>query len=53
MIVLLSEMGRTGGETDMGGITSSVLDKLDVRGLVDVQVEMQSSSEKFGLRIQE
>lgn len=41
-MVLLSETGRTGGETDFEGIVSSVLDKLGLRGLMDIQGETWS-----------
>ena len=42
MMVPLSEVGRTGAEADMGGIMSSALEKLGLRGPVDVQVELWS-----------
>lgn len=49
-MVLLSEMGKTGGETDLSG--KSVGDKLSLRGLTDIQGRCRAGSERSGLGMQ-
>lgn len=49
-MVLLSEMGKTGGETDLSG--KSVGDKLNLRGLTDIQGRCRAGSERSGLGMQ-